>query len=155
VAFDSQARKRLDRAPNKTSGIAERWHWLPTALPWAGLWLPLRGVGQCELRNQRSNSPTHGVAVGCESRPGRSAFHSGVPGHGLPPSPAPSRSRPDLASGEALTSSVTYAFIATASNRGSRHSDWHGASREPLPSRPCVGRSADFLGYLRFHRDSE
>jgi hypothetical protein len=51
-------------------------------------------------------------------------------------------------------------FNATASNRGSRRSDWHRASRELLmfrpcvsrellPSRPCVGRSNNFRGYMR------
>jgi hypothetical protein len=33
-----------------------------TALPWAGMWLPLRGVGQCELRNQLAKS-----ALGCST----------------------------------------------------------------------------------------
>jgi hypothetical protein len=69
-----------------------------------------------------------------------------------PTSPLPSRprcSRPDLASGEAMTSSVTGRRTHEASSAMNFPlDDLESRATEPLPPRPCVERSSDFLGYL-------
>ena len=57
-------------------------------------------------------------------------------------------SRPDLASGEAVTSLVTGRRTHQASSATNFPlNDLESRATEPLPSRPCVGRSSDFRGY--------
>ncbi len=57
-------------------------------------------------------------------------------------------SRPDLASGEAVTSAVTERRTREASAAiNVPLDDLESRATEPLPTRPCVGRSNDFLGY--------